>query len=176
MAANDRARAILRRRDGLLEQDGFLRARLPGDSAELARLLARALPTFGARATSGSMTVRRRPVLPRLALHVNPVVAHQMDLGAQRVAVLVLVVDPGIRPSIDPDLVAATLGLTPTESRVATLLATGQTVRDIAAAAGRSESSIRWHIKQIYQKRGISRQADLVRLVLTVAEFTRPRR
>ena len=28
-----------------------------------------------------------------------------------------------------------------------------------------------WHLKQIYHKRPISRQVDLVRLVLSIAEF-----
>ena len=42
--ANDRARDILRRADGLSDQGGFLGAWLPADNANLQRLLARALP------------------------------------------------------------------------------------------------------------------------------------
>ena len=72
---------------------------------------------------------------------------------------------------IDPGLVATTLGLTPMESRVAVWLAEGKSVRDMAEATGRTQGSIYWHLKQIYQKQPISRQADLVRLVLSIAEF-----
>ena len=66
---------------------------------------------------------------------------------------------------------AATLGLTPLEGQVAVWLAEGKTVRELAAARGRQVDTIHWHLKQIYQKLGIARQADLVRLVLSVAAF-----
>ena len=52
---------------------------------------------------------------------------------------------------------------------MAVWLAEGRTVREIAAETRRQESSVRWLIKQVYNKQGISRQADLVRLVLSLA-------
>ena len=169
VVANDRARDILRRGDGLSDRDGVLRARAPADQAQLERLVADALPAAGA--VSGSMLLRRTSVLPRFVVHVKPVGLRQPDFGAQRTAVLVLLVEPGNRPRIDPNLVATTLGLTPAESRIAGWLTEGRTVREIATATGRRESSIHWHLRQIYTKQAISRQADLVRLVLSVAEF-----
>ena len=169
---NDRAQDILRRGDGLSDQGGRLRAWLPADDANLNQLLARALPRIQGSATSGSMMIRRSPGFPRLALHVNPMTVRQMDFGARGVGALLLIVDPTSHSVIEPDIVAATLGLTPSESRVATLLAEGRSVREIASATGRRESSIRWHIKQIYRKLGISRQAELVRLVLSITEFS----
>ena len=172
VAVNDRALDILKQGDGLLDRGGFLRARLRADNDRLLKLLSGALPVLGGNAVGGSMTVRRSPHLPRLALHVNPVTVRQMDLSALRVAALVLVVDPLDQPRIDPDLVAETLGLTMAESRVATALAEGRNVRDIAAATRRKESTVRWFIRQIYEKQGISRQADLVRLGMSLAEFS----
>ena len=44
-------------------------------------------------------------------------------------------------------------------------------MRDIARATGLMEGAIYWHLKQIYRKLPISRQVDLVRLVLSIAEF-----
>lgn len=169
--ANARARSILRQGDGLLNRNGFLRARLATDDAKLGRLLARALPTSSAGTSSGSMTVARSPDLPRFVLHVNPVVVDQPDFGVRRVAALVLVVDPGSQPAINPGLLATSLGLTDSESRVAAWLAAGRTVRDIAVSTRRQESSVRSHVKRIHAKLGISRQADLVRMVLAAAEF-----
>ena len=169
VAANDRARDILRRGDGLSDRDGVLRARAPTDQARLERLVADALPAGGA--VSGSMLLRRTSVLPQFVVHVKPVSLRQPDFVTQRTAVLVLLVEPGNRPRIDPNLVATTLGLTPAESRIAVWLTEGRTVREIATATGRQESSIHWHLRQIYTKQAISRQADLVRLVLSVAEF-----
>ena len=54
---------------------------------------------------------------------------------------------------------------------VADQLAEGRTVADMARATGHTRDAIYWHLKQTYQKLHISRQADLVRLVLSIAEL-----
>ena len=77
---------------------------------------------------------------------------------------------PIFHPRLDPDVVTRTLGLTPAESQVAVWLADGKSVRDIALATGLTEGAIYWHLKQVYRKLPISRQVDLVRLVLSIAE------
>lgn len=64
----------------------------------------------------------------------------------------------------------------PEQGRVAALLAAGHTVRRIALMTGTKESSIRPHMKRIYSKRGVSRQTDLVRLVLSITEHGQPRK
>ena len=171
MAVNDRARLILRHGDGLSDKDGVLRARLPNDQLRLERLLGAALPTSGAVAVSGSMLLGRPSGLPPLVVHVKPVAVPQPDYGARHVAALVLIVEPGRHHRVDPELVATTLGLTPAESQVAVGLAEGKSVRDMATATGLTDNAIYWHLKQIYQKKSISRQVDLVRLVLSIAEF-----
>ena len=48
---------------------------------------------------------------------------------------------------------------------MAVLLADGNTVRDIAVATGRSENTIRWHIRRIFEKQGITRLFQLGQLV-----------
>ena len=72
---------------------------------------------------------------------------------------------------LSPSVSQGTIWLTPMESRVAVWLAEGKSVRDMAEATGRTQGSIYWHLKQIYQKQPVSRQADLVRLVLSSTEF-----
>lgn len=76
--------------------------------------------------------------------------------------------DPARRPSVDEDLVAGTFGLTRAESQVAAALAEGRTMREIAKATFPAESTVRWLVKQIYAKLGITRQVDLVRIVLSM--------
>ena len=170
MAANDRARALLRRGDGLTDRGGVLRAGVPADHARLGQLVAGALPPSGVAAVSGSMPLRRATVSLPFVVHVTPVGSRQPDFGAQRVAALVLVVEPGRQPRIEPGLVAATLGLTPAESYIAVWLAQGQSVREMAEATGRTDATIHYHLHQMYQKLGISRQVDLTRLVLSLVE------
>ena len=98
------------------------------------------------------------------------------DFHLWPVAALALVVDPASQTRIDPVVAAAALGLTGMESRVAVLLAEGMNVREIAVATGRGESTIRSHVKHIFAKHGLSRQAELVRLVLSLAAAPTPRR
>ena len=175
VAANDRARDLLRTGDGLFDEDGFLYARAPEDNASLQELLTRALTRFGGQGAGGSTMVRRSAALPPLVLHVNPVGRQETDFHLWPVAALVLVADPAGHTRIDPAVAAEALGLTGMESRVAVLLAEGMSVREIAAATGRGESTIRSHVKHMFAKHGLSRQADLVRLVLSLAGAPEPR-
>ena len=79
-AANDRALALLRTGDGLVDQDGVLGADVPADDAVLQGLLTRALPPFGGQGAGGSMTVRR-------AADPQPLVVHLMPIGRPETAV-----------------------------------------------------------------------------------------
>ncbi len=175
MEVNDRARHLLRRGNGLWEQRGFLRAWSPDDDARLERLVAAVLPSLGGQAAGGSMLVRRPSLVPMLTLHVHPATVRQMDFGAPEAGALVLV-DGLDGLQLDAGQVGSVLGLTPAESRVAVELAEGRTVPDIAAASGRSEGTVRIHLKRIHRKLGVSRRADLVRLVLSVPERAGRRR
>ena len=175
VAANDRARGVVRSGDGLFDEHGFLHALTAEDDAELQGLLRRALPPFGAQGAGGSTRVRR-PTAPPLVLHVNPVGPPQTDARVWPVAALVLVIDPTSQTRIEPAVAAAALGLTGMESRVAVLLAEGKSVREVAAAMGRGESTIRTHLKHMFTKHRLTRQADLVRLVRSLAGVPKSRR
>lgn len=166
---NDVARALLRRGDGLRDEGGALRATQPEDDARLEDLLARALPRFGEAGASGSMMVTRRSSLPWFALHVKPVAAGETDYRALRVAALVLIVDPVSQGRVEPELVEAMLGLTPTEAEIALLLAEGWTVRQIEAMTGRSYSTVRTHLKNIFAKLRVSRQFEVAQAVLALS-------
>ena len=168
---NGRARGILRQGEGLFDEGGFLGARLPGDDDRLKRLLAQALPRFGEAATSGSLMVRRPSGQPRLAVHLSPVSTASNDDGLKSVAVLVLVVDPATRGEIDPAVVSSALDLTPSQSEVAVMLTQGFSVQAIATATGRQPSTVRQFLKQIYKRRELTGRADLVRLVLSLADL-----
>lgn len=165
---NSGALALIRRGDGLEERSGYLHARLAADDMQLQKLLNDALPRSGRQGKSSSMAVARPLAHLRLALHITPVLG-DAGFGFGQVATLVLVVDPLAQPRIDPALVEKALGLTPSESRVAVALAEGATMRDIATATRRAESTVRELVKRIHTKLGISRRADLVRIVLRLA-------
>ena len=57
-------------------------------------------------------------------------------------------------------------GLTPTECRLADLLASGIDLRDAGDRLSTSRETTRFHLRAIFRKTGLRRQTDLVRLVL----------
>lgn len=174
LETNALAREILRRGDGLIDRGGVLEALLPADRSRLRRLLGRALPNFlGDSPSGGSMTIQRRSGRSRLGLHIGPVGDPSIDFGGRRVAALVLLVDPTRRSRINAERVATTLGLTPSEGRMAALLAEGLRVGEIASATGWRESYVRWLVQQVYRKLGVSGQVALVRLVLAADALPR---
>ena len=170
--ANDVARDVLRRGDALYDHGGRLQARALGENEALQRLLARALTPLDDERSGGSMVVRGWNVLAGSRVHVSPL--GETEFGAPQIAALVLVVEPERPSRIDPDLVGAALGLTPAESRIAVRLAGGESVQQIMAATGRSEHTIRWHMRQIFQKHRLTRQGELIRLVLSLPRLSEP--
>ena len=171
--ANDRARAILRRRDGLRDEDGRLRAVLPEEDEALQGLVARAVP-YGGGGAGSSMTVSRERAASQLLLHVSPVGAN--GPGSGRTGALVLAIDPADRLRLDPGALGTVLGLTPAESHIAASLVEGMSVHDVAAETGRSVTTVKWHLRHIFAKHGLSRQSDLVRLAMSIADVPGIRR
>ena len=169
VAANDPALGLLQSGDVLFDADGCLSTRAPAANAELLDLLGRALPPFGTQAAGGTMVMPRPAGPPPLALHVVPVGGGDAEPGAWPVAALVLVPDAAQAANLDIAAVAEALRFTRAESQVAVLLAQGMTVGQIAAATNRGESTVRSHVKHMFTKSGITRQADLVRLVRSLA-------
>ncbi|MCY4572360.1 MAG: LuxR C-terminal-related transcriptional regulator [Gemmatimonadetes bacterium] len=168
LEANDRASEILMKRDGLRDQGGFLAAAHREEHTELQRLLARALPPHGPQGAGDSMKISRVKDRAPLVLEVHPVRQMRAVAGESQLGALVFVVDPAVRPRIDPDLVTRSLGLTPTESRVAVAIAGGHTVAGAAQVLGCAEGTARAHLRQVYHKLGIGKQTELVQRLLSL--------
>lgn len=171
--ANDYARLLLRDGVGLADVGGKgggsrLITRHVIDNQNLSSLLSSALAASPADAQGGVMSVRR-PNASSLTLYVSPFACSDIPetSNLSEIAVMVMIVDPQDKPQIDASRLAMALDLTPAQSHVAASLASGATVQSIAASTYRSEATVRWHLKQMMQRLGISSQTDLVRLVIT---------
>lgn len=68
--------------------------------------------------------------------------------------------------SLDASNLMPSLGLTPTETRVASRLAQGKTLAEIASIFDISRTTVAFHMRNIFQKTGTNRQAELVALLL----------
>jgi DNA-binding CsgD family transcriptional regulator/PAS domain-containing protein len=102
------------------------------------------------------------------ALHVLPLRRRQGRNDQREVAaVFVARVDqPFVAPT---EMAAALFNLTPTEARVFEHLVTGFTQARTAAALGIERSTVKTHLARLYDKIGVRRQADLVRVAASLA-------
>lgn len=101
-----------------------------------------------------------------LGLLVRSVECSDQTRGDVYPAVIVYVSQAATRRLASDQLVGRIFGLSPTEARLAMHLANGMSLTEAAAALGLAESSVRTYSKYVFAKLGVSRQADLVRLVL----------
>ena len=108
------------------------------------------------RSASGARTL----VVTVLPVHPHhPLALHQAPLA------LAVLHDPAAPGGLDPRLVGAMLGLSPTETRLALLLAGGKTVKDFAATECMSWHTARSHMKNVLRKSGCHRQVELAALL-----------
>ena len=169
VAANDRARGLFRQGALRSDRSGLLHLAEWNDDGDLQRLLDRAVPRFGGQGESGSMVVKHPySSTPSIVFHVTPVEDRDSGFRTFRSAALVLAIEPKGQGRIDREVLRAELGLSPAESEVAALVAEGKSIREVMAAIGRGEHTVRWHIKQAHAKLGVSRQAELTRIVQAV--------
>ena len=86
----------------------------------------------------------------------------------------VFVQDPIAAPRTDGEAFARLYGLTGAELKVLLTLAPGVTAKEAAGALGLREPTIKTHLKRIYEKTGMSRQSELIRLLLSLTPPLRP--
>jgi DNA-binding CsgD family transcriptional regulator/PAS domain-containing protein len=96
------------------------------------------------------------------------VLSPQGAMGAfgLRPVVMLLFYHPESAPAIDSGLLYAVFGLTPAECRIATLLAEGLSLKQIAQVQGTQHETVRKQLRSIYQKTSTNRQPELIRLLL----------
>jgi DNA-binding CsgD family transcriptional regulator len=70
-----------------------------------------------------------------------------------------------------PEVIARTFGLTPSELRVLLAIVEVGGARQTAEQLGLAESTVKWHLRHLYEKTGAGRQAELVNVV---ASFSNP--
>ena len=143
----------------------------PGRAELLLQLLAMAARPPVRGGTGGSMSIPRASA-PDLVLLITPLRIMPDLLGFRDGAALILIVDPSARVVVQEQAVATLLGLTPAQSRVACSLARGFTVGEVSAQLGVQESTIRFHLKAIFERTKTRRQSELLRLVLAVSGST----
>lgn len=153
------AEGMLAARQGLQVQNGKLRATSSAEDRKLQGLLRETL----AGAHPRGMSVTSGSGLRTLGLVLRPVA------GAASPMICVYVRDFDREPRIEGDFVRQILDLTPAEAAMTRRLASGLSLEDTAIALDISRNTARAHLRSIFSKNGISRQTELVRMVLNSA-------
>lgn len=110
-------------------------------------------------------------------LHLNVLVPSAvMGAFGDQPLVLATLFDPAQVQPLDPFALAQMFSFTPTEARIAVLMADGLSAQAMAAAHGSTVATVRTHIRQVLHKLGVRRMTDAVRLLRQgEALWARPR-
>jgi DNA-binding CsgD family transcriptional regulator len=84
--------------------------------------------------------------------------------GARPAAVLIIT-DPEEVIELPEGRVQRLFGLTPSEARIATRIAAGESIAEIAAENAVSKNTVRSQVQSVFAKMDVNRQSELVRLL-----------
>lgn len=166
--ADDTAAALLETRSGLCLERGVLTfANSPG---ELQRLVASCANPPLRGAAGGILTGARNRCRAPLEIEVIPFRPETAQEGAFSVTLskpvaMLIVTDHEHKREACKDELRRDFGLTPAEARLALEIIQGDGRAAAAQRLGISVSTARMHLSRIFDKTGVNRQAELVRLL-----------
>jgi DNA-binding CsgD family transcriptional regulator len=169
---DDAAKESLDTGDGLRLEKGRIRAGNGGTSEALDRLIrACASPGQANKAAGTTLTIplrgKRRPLQAVVSpFHALNRAADLAWLGIPRPAAIVAIADPERAHRIPAERLRTQFGLTRAETALAREIAKGDGRQAAAARLGISVGTARTHLMRVFEKTGVRRQAELVRLLL----------
>lgn len=109
---------------------------------------------------------------PGLVLHLArlPTADDERARGGHWPAVLGTLLDCRRRPALDTHLLVDLFDMSAAASRVAEAYLRVDSVKDVARLLGISANTVKTHLATVYEKTGCTRQSQLVRLLMTLAE------
>ena len=167
--ANSAAQTLLEAGDPIGSHDGALKPQ----SQQVTAALRAVLPNTARTKTAiGDYSHR----IPAQSANGDPYVLHVLTLKHRSMpaeltlsAIAAIFVTPAIGQSQSPDAaLAALFNLTRAEARVLSEIASGSTLPDVARTLNIGASTVKTHLLKIFSKTGTHRQADLVRLVVSL--------
>jgi DNA-binding CsgD family transcriptional regulator/PAS domain-containing protein len=170
LSLNGAAEQLVRTGDGLALAQGHLTAANRHADQVLGCALHAALDgdTDGVR--HGNSLICERPSGARaFVIHVLPL--HTLEEPGRPRAMVVLI-NPAREPEPSAALLQQLFQLTRTEADVALRVSRGAEPKAIAHELAVSIPTVRTHLRRVFEKTGTHRQADLVRLILTLHPFS----
>lgn len=169
---NSIASDLLGRRDGLTMVNGSVRATSTHDDRTLQALIRAALNGEAAATESGermhaqALSITRPSGARDLGLVVNGIRLGNKISDRWRSGVTIFIRDPESAVRADPSILKQLFGFTQAESALATQLAKGESLEDAAAELSIRYNTARAHLRSMFAKTGVTRQAELVRILV----------
>jgi DNA-binding CsgD family transcriptional regulator/PAS domain-containing protein len=152
-------------KNGICTQLGKLRATSAAED-RLLQLAIREAAAVGGAGTSRGVSLTKQSGARTLGLMVRPMPCQQDGSSA---CVAVYIRDYDTVPEVESEFVRQIFDLTPAEAAVTRRLTAGLSLEDAASSLDISRNTARAHLRSIFSKSGITRQTELVRLVLSSA-------
>ncbi|WGK60884.1 helix-turn-helix transcriptional regulator [Halopseudomonas sp. SMJS2] len=166
---NDVARDLLGHTDGLKLVGSRLEASYPSDNRELHKLIRDAVESKDApqlRETREALSIARPSGEVSLGVVVEPIPGAEWAEGRGQPAVMVYIRDAVGKSQVDNRVAKELFNFTPAETMLALQLANGLSLEEAAENLGIMRNTARAHLRAIFSKTGVRRQAELVRVML----------
>lgn len=170
--ANRLAESILAQRDGIARPHDTLILAHHEDAKRFRELLSRAVEAqrSGRAGLVEVMRIRRPSGRPEISVVVRPS-SSRVDMQDQHLTTSVAVflstnaLEADER-TVSSDVIQKLFGLTPKEAALALRLAAGESLLEAANRLNMSPNTARTHLRSVFAKTGVDRQANLVRVLL----------
>ena len=167
--ANRAASAMESAHDSFLLREGWVELLHPDRDASLQRLIAGATGRLDRTDAprGGAMRIPRTSAKPDYAVVAAPLARGSSLLEGGPVA-FILITDAESASARPRSMLSELFGLSAAEVRLAERLMLGESPEEAAAALSIKVSTVRWHLASLYRKTGTRRQAQLVRLLMSL--------
>jgi DNA-binding NarL/FixJ family response regulator len=159
---NKEAERILAEDDGLSVSQGILKGAVPKQNAKLHESIGKA---FHETSLDEIVSFQRlsggRPYLVLIP-------GQRFSAEETPEAVVLLLIDTEQRTKVSGDTLVRLYNLTPSETRVAMMLIDGKRLDQIAEELDVAQTTVVFHLKNLFRKTETNRQADLIRVLLSV--------
>lgn len=167
---NAAADEILAAKDGIRMAKGGLDVEYGQENRRFQRVLRQAMMGHVGTAppVMEAMSITRPSGSAKLGVLVRTIpLSEWSEDNRKRPACVVFIRDPERRSQASHEVVRQLFDLTPAETQLALQLANGLTLDEAADELGISKNTARAHLRAIFSKTGVTRQATLVRMLLS---------
>lgn len=174
LKANAAARTLLGENDGIRLRGGRIEFADARDRSRFRELVQRSIDSISIAPDDGAatpmveaMSLARPSGTGRLEVLIRAIPMREWsDENKWCPACVVVIRDPACSAQTSVEVLRQLFDFTPTEASLALLMANGSSLEDAARLLKVKSNTVRAHLRSIFQKAGVTRQAELVRTLL----------